>query len=135
VVDNEAMFDREPAHLCVGSIMRPLFVVGVNLIGVLVLYWAPQHIPVVLGTISFFWIELPETAPRFSLAWELTSVCVGFLIALAFGIFLLVRGEVLATWVPLSETSSSLPNIQAAQLLRLGIIIAGVLVAADAASR
>lgn len=112
--------------------MRPFFVVGAKLIGLLALYWALQHIPVLVGSVQFFWVEVPQTAQPFDAAWNMLTVSMSFIVSIAFALALLFRGERLTSWVPLPELPKEAVGIPPAVLLRVGIITAGLVVACNA---
>jgi hypothetical protein len=115
--------------------MRSILIVGVKLIGVMVLYWALQHIPGLLYNVAFFLDKPPSEVGYISPGWQLAASCLSFLFAVTFGTFLLFRGEVFAARLPLSESSFELPDIKAEQLLGLAIIVAGLLIASNALPR
>ena len=90
--------------------MRPFFIVGVKLIGLLVLYWATQHLGLLLGSARMLWVELPAGAPAIPAIdplWNLVTVSVSFAVAIAFALLLLLRGERLADFVPLPQLPAS----------------------------
>jgi hypothetical protein len=111
--------------------MRPFFVVGVKLIGLLALYWALQHIAILVTSIRLFWVEIPEAAKPLDAAWNMVTVSVSFIISLGFALALLFRGERLTSWVTLPELPDETVSISFAALCRAGIITAGLLVACN----
>ena len=116
--------------------MRPFFIVGVKLIGLLVLYWALQHIGPLVSSVRLLWIEVPAgTAAAFDPVWNLIAFSVSFLLAVAFALFLLLRGERLAALVPLPEAPSAAPTLAPDDLLQVGLVVAGLLVACNAVPR
>jgi len=112
--------------------MRAFFVVGVKLIGLLALYWALNHIAVLVGSVRFFWVEIPDAAQPFDAAWNMVTVSVSFIVSLGFALALLFRGERLISSVPLPELPNETVSIPPPALLRAGIITAGLLVACHA---
>lgn len=112
--------------------MRPFFVVGAKLIGLLSLYWALQHIPMLLGSVQFFWVKVPQTAQPFSAAWNMLALSVSFIASIGFALALLFRGERLTSWIPLPELPKEAVSIPHTALLRAGIIIAGLVLACNA---
>jgi hypothetical protein len=115
--------------------MRPLLIVGVKLLGVMVLYWALQHIPAVLYNLAFFLDKPPTVVGYIGPGWQLAAACLSFLLAVSFGALLLFHGEVLVARLPLTESSLELPTTNTEQLLGLGIIIGGLLIASTALPR
>ena len=112
--------------------MRPLLIVGFRLLGVMVLYWSLQHIQALLFTVAFFFDGPPANAGYLSPGLHITFVCLSLVLSVAFGAFLLFRGERLAARLPLSDSSNEIPDMKSEQLLSLGIIIGGVLIASTA---
>ena len=116
--------------------MRPFFIVGVKLIGLLVFYWALQHIGPMVSSVRLLWIEIPAgNVPPVDPLWNMIAYSVSFLAALAFALFLLCRGERLAALVPLPEFPVGAPTVAPEALLQVGIIIAGLLIACNAVPR
>lgn len=112
--------------------MRPLFLVGLKLIGVLVLYWALQHITPLLASVRLLWAALPPGATDFDPVWNLVAVLISLVAALSFAGLLLFRTEVVAAIVPMpaAPTCSRLPEPKL--LLHVGILMSGLLVACTA---
>ncbi len=65
--------------------MRELFTVGVRLIGVLGLYWALKHIPVLVGSLGLRFVELPD-ARLVNRWWELMLVVLSLVVSLGFAL-------------------------------------------------
>jgi hypothetical protein len=116
--------------------MRPFFIVGVKLIGVLVLYWALQHIGPMVSSARLFWIQIPAgNVPPVDPLWNMITYSVSFLVAVAFALFLLFRGERLAALVPLPEFPVGAPTVVSEALLQVGIVVGGLVVACNAVPR
>jgi len=116
--------------------MRPFFIVGVKLIGILVLYWALQHIAPIVSSVRFFWIEVPDAnIPAIDPVWNMITYLSSFLVAFLFALFLLLRGEQLAAFVPLPEVSNDASLIPPETLLQIGVVVAGLLVTCHALPR
>jgi hypothetical protein len=116
--------------------MRPYVVVGVKLIGLLVFYWASQHIGPMVSSVRFFWMEVPTgNAPLVDPLWNEITYCVSFMAAVAFALFLLFRGERLAALIPLPDFPDGTCTLAPQALLRVGITVAGLLVACNAGPR
>jgi len=112
--------------------MRPLFIVGVKLLGLLVLYWALQHIPPILSSAQLLWRESPANSSVFNPVWNMITVSVSFVVAISFGLVLLFRGERIASLVSMPELPASAVAVDPDGLLRVGILISGLLVACSA---
>jgi hypothetical protein len=67
---------------CLKMMMRrPILIVGVKLIGVMVLYWALQHISGLLYSVGFFLDKPPSEVGYISPGWQLAASCLSFLFA------------------------------------------------------
>jgi len=116
--------------------MRALFIVGAKLIGLLVFYWAVQHVTPIVSSVRLFWINVPDAnVPTFDPIWNLVTYSLSFLVAVWFAWFLLVRGERLAALVSLPEGSSDIPPIAPETVLQIGVVVAGLLVVCHALPR
>jgi len=110
--------------------MRAFFIVGVKLIGLFVLYRALEAIGWVISSVSVLWVP-PSTLPGFDPLWNLIGSVVFFLATGGLALFLLLRGERLASLVPLPELPAA-QVIAPELLLRVGVVLAGLLVASNA---